>query len=269
LPKSIKKPDVIFLTEHWLDKYQVDSFHIDNYKLITAYGRKKMARGGSLILLRTTLKCKITKMRIKTVENLFEVCGAKIEFNSRKVILISLYRPSNAEANTKFSSFFENLESFLEKHRGTNDIIMAGDLNINILAAPFDNNAKKLTEIMNTYDMYLVNNEGVTRAADNPQGGSLIDHIFSNITQSNTFQIINNILSDHKAVSASINLPVQRIKDSFQMIRKFTVENWEMFMKKLTQENWQEVYAHPDLDYTKVKFLWINLLTILSSLFHL
>jgi hypothetical protein len=144
---------------------------------------------------------------------------------------------------------------------------MAGDLNINILAAPFDNNAKKLTEIMNTYDMYLVNNEGVSRAADNPQGGSLIDHIFSNKTQSNTFQIINNILSDHKAVSASINLPVQRIKDSFQMIRKFTVENWEMFMKKLTQENWQEVYDHPDLDYKSEIFMaYRNCLTNNSQL---
>jgi exonuclease III len=241
-----KTPDVIFLTEHWLDKHQVDCFHIDNYKLIAAYGRSKMARGGSLILLRNTLKCKVTKMRIKSIENLFEICGAKIEFNNRKVVLISLYRPSNSMANSKFNAFFENLESFLEKHRGADEIIIAGDLNINLLAS--DTNARKLTEIMNAYNLFLVNNVGVTRAADNIQGGTLIDHIFSNITQNNTFQIINNILSDHKAVTASINLPTQRIKDTFQMTRSFCDKNWETFINYLNQENWLDVYAHPDID---------------------
>lgn len=251
------KPDVIFLTDHWLDRNQVESFHIENYKLISSFGRRKKERGGSLILLLDSLKCKITKMKIKAVENLFEICGAKIEFNCRKVTLISLYRPSNPEANQKISKFFENLGSFLEKHRGSNDIILAGDLNINLLVPHLDNNAKKLIDIVNTYDLYLINNVGVTRAADNVHGGSLIDHIFSNVTQKNTFSIIYNILSDHNAVFSTINLPVLRVKDSFKMSRNFSDENWEIFMGYLSLENWQGVYSIFDIDTKSEIFMTI------------
>jgi len=103
-----------------------------------------MLQGGSLILVKDFLKTSVKSMKIKTVESKFEICGAKLEINYKKYTLISLYRPSNPTSNSDFAGFFENLENFLEHHRGTNDIILAGDLNIDLLTN--DNNAKTLNQ---------------------------------------------------------------------------------------------------------------------------
>lgn len=148
------KPDIILLNEHWLDKHQVQLFFVQGYHLAASYGRGKKAQGGSLILVKDFLKPYTKNISIKSVESHFEICGAKIEINNTKLSMISLYRPSNPVANKNISEFFDNLEDFLEQHRGVHDILLAGDLNIDLLNS--DTNAKRLTDIFSTYNMSLL-----------------------------------------------------------------------------------------------------------------
>jgi hypothetical protein len=240
------KPDIIFINEHWLDKYEVQSFFVKGYHLAASYGRGKRAQGGSLILVNDILKPYVKKIVIKSEESKFEICGAKLEINNTKITLVALYRPSNPIANSDMSGFFENLENFLEKHRGVNDIILAGDLNLNLLTK--DTNTKLLVDIFQTYNMTLVNVNGITRLNDNLNGGTLIDQIFTSIKHNSVFEVFDYECSDHRAITASLDTPINRPKDFYKQVRKFSHVNWQTFLELLLKENWNFVYNEIDMD---------------------
>lgn len=163
LTKIETKPDIIFINEHWLDKDAVKSFFVKDYSLAASFGRAKKAQGGSLILVRDYLKPFVKEIKVRSEELKFELCGANLEINNTKLTLFSLYRQNNPVANKDISGFLENLEDFLEKHRGgINDIILAGDLNIDIFKD--EANSRLLTDIYKTYKMTLLNKHIITRA---------------------------------------------------------------------------------------------------------
>jgi hypothetical protein len=251
------KPDVIFLSENWLDKHQVQSFFVDGYYLAASYGRGKKIQGGSLILVKEFLKAHIKPLKLRSVELEFEICGVKLEINNTKVTLVSLYRPSNPTANGNIPGFFDNLETFLEQHRGVNDIILAGDLNLDLLNN--DANTRLLTEIFKTYNMSLLNPNRPTRLSNNINGGTLIDHIFTSIQNILTFDLLDYDCSDHKAIISALDLPVERPKDKFKYTRKFTEENWKKFTDLMLEESWQMVYDEIDIDEKSEVFMDIIL----------
>jgi len=240
------KPDIIFVNEHWLNKNEVKLFHIHGYCLAASYGRGKKLQGGSLILVKEYLQPYTKEIKIKSTELKFEICGAKLEINNTKLTLISLYRPNNPVANRDIPGFFDNLENFLEKHRGVNDIILAGDLNLDLLKD--ETNTRLLTDIFKTYDMTLLNINRVTRPNDNINGGTLIDHIFTSIPNSSKFDTLEYDCSDHKAIFTTLDIPIERPKDVFRYVRKFNDENWHKFQDLLIKENWDDVYQQNDID---------------------
>jgi len=246
-------PDIIFLNEHWLSKHELKSFFVEGFFLAAAYGRCKKLQGGSLILIRDFLKPYVKSIKTRSEELKFEICGAKLEHNNRTLTLFSLYRPSNPTANNDFDGFFDNLENFLEQHRGVNDIILAGDLNLDLLKN--DNNSRLLTDIFKTYNMSLLNQNRVTRPNCNTNGGTLIDHIFTNIQNEAQFEIINYNCSDHNAITCSLDLPVDRPKDSSRLVRDFSDKNWQTFKDLLIKENWQLVYEQSDLNEKSEVFM--------------
>jgi Endonuclease-reverse transcriptase len=175
-------------------------------------------QGGSLILVKEFLKPYIKPMKIRSVELQFEICGVKLEVNNTKLTLVSLYRPGNPTANNNILGFFDNLESFLEQHRGVNDIILAGDLNIDLLKN--DVNTRVLTDIFKSYNMSLLNSNRPTRPSDNINGGTIIDHIFTSVQNNAIFDVLNYDCSNRKVVISALDLPVVRPKDKFQYTQK-------------------------------------------------
>jgi hypothetical protein len=196
--------------------------------------------------VKESLSPKVKQVKIKSFESIFETCGAKIFVNNRKLKFISLYRPSNPKSNNNMPKFFENLENLLEKHRGMDDCVLAGDLNINMLDDTSD--SRLLKNIFETYDMHLLNSNGITRVCGNDQGGTQIDFVFSSITHNCSFEIINNIFSDHKLISSVIDFPIILAKDTFRFCRRFSEANWALFLSLLANENWQNVYDECDVN---------------------
>lgn len=89
--------------------------------------------------------------------------------------------------------------------------------------------------------MSLINTNRVTRQNRNTNGGTLIDHIFTNI-EKNSFNIVDYGCSDHKAIISVLELPLIRPKDMIKQTRKFSEENWKLFEDLLIKEDWQLVY---------------------------
>jgi exonuclease III len=125
--------DIAFISEHWLGFNEVRKFHVPGYKLIAAFGRKSKERGGTLILAKNTLNCQFHKLKLTSKEGVLELCGVKTTVNGRGLKLISLYRPSNPESNANLPLFFSMLEDLQKTSRRRDDIIIAGDFNIDLL----------------------------------------------------------------------------------------------------------------------------------------
>jgi exonuclease III len=102
--KSVS-PDIAFISEHWLDCKEVGTFYVPGFKSIAVFGRKSKERGGTLILAKSNLNYDFHKLKLVSMEGIFEVCGAKITVNGRSLKLISLYRPSNPNSNANFHYF--------------------------------------------------------------------------------------------------------------------------------------------------------------------
>jgi exonuclease III len=130
------------------------------------------------------LRCKISQ------EGVFEICGSKCIISGRTINMISLYRPSNQESNSKLPTFFIILEDLLENIRRGDDLIVAGDLNINLLDKT-NSNSCHLINIFTSFNLNLLYTDHITRRS-NGENGSLIDHVFSNLCDGASYKILEN-----------------------------------------------------------------------------
>jgi exonuclease III len=128
-------PDIIILSEHWMDYDQVQLFFLKGFELIAYIARKTRQRGGVLILKNILPKAQIKNIAVTPVEYFFEGCGAQLIINNMKLILLAIYRPSNEDSNAEIPLFLERLQSVLEEIRLKRviDSLQAGDFNIDLL----------------------------------------------------------------------------------------------------------------------------------------
>jgi hypothetical protein len=76
----------------------------------------------------------------------------------------------------------------------------------------------------------LLNQIGITRANENLNGGTLIDQIFTSIKHNSEFEVFDYDCSDHRAITTSLDIPLNRPKDFYKQVRKFSPENWQTFL---------------------------------------
>jgi hypothetical protein len=183
----------------------------------------------------------------------FELCGVKTNINGRILKLIALYRPSNPDSNSKLPIFFSSLEDLLETTKKGDDLIVAGDLNIDILNQE-TSKSSKLINIFKSYELSLLNPNQITRLT-NGTDGTLIDHVFSNLHENSTFNIIENNISDHLGVMVELNIKLLQKRDIHKFTRSYKEENWSKFIALLLQEEWHYLYSQQDVDKKKVNFL--------------
>jgi hypothetical protein len=87
---KIKKPTFIAICETWLDSYEIKSFHLDGYKIANYFSRSKSSRGGVLLLVKNTYCHSWKKLKLKSFESEFEVCGIETIIDSKiiKIVLV-------------------------------------------------------------------------------------------------------------------------------------------------------------------------------------
>jgi hypothetical protein len=76
------------------------------------------------------------------------------------------------------------------------------------------------------------------------------------------YDILNNYCSDHVAVSACIDIPIFKLKDTFRMVRTHNEENWEKFIILLTNEDWHDMYNSPNPDIDSKSEIFTNKLIL-------
>jgi exonuclease III len=79
-------PDIVFISEHWLDNNEVGSFFVTGYKLISSFGRKTKERGGTLILAKIALNHEFKKLKLKSIELVSAICHVKYASHVRSLV---------------------------------------------------------------------------------------------------------------------------------------------------------------------------------------
>jgi len=240
------KPHIIVICEHWLDWYEVKRLYVKGYKTAAWYGRRERQCGGVLILVDKELEHGIQRLTIDSLEMVSEVCGLKLKVNNHELLVIGVYRPP-CNLKEDIDSFFKHLENIIETNSAVlGQIILAGDLNINALNETAI--STRLMDTMKAYNLTLLNKKNATRSCD--KSSTLIDHIFSSINCSHSSYVTRVDFSDHDAVLCDLDIPIEKIKDTYRFSRNYSENNWNDFEQKLMMETWQEIV---DLEKTDEK----------------
>jgi len=182
---------VLCLTEHWMKEDYITTVHIDQYKLVSHFGRKNHKHGGSCIYVKKNIHTKdVNYLQGMSVEKDFEMSVSEVVTHG--YIVICIYRSPDGN----FRVFLNNLELIIQKIQSKRKkILLCGDWNLNFL---IDNTRlHELENLLLSYDLINTVNSP-TRITSSSE--SLIDVIVTNgeyLEQSTT--VIDLGLSDHLA----------------------------------------------------------------------
>lgn len=195
-------------------------FDFVNFKLVSFFARKSAIHGGSLIIVKSSFKCKERKDIVKlSIERIIEI--SCIELHS--YIVICVYRPPASDFCT-FESTMENVLKLATK--GQKHVIVCGDFNVNLLES--SNNTVKLLTLFKSFNLtnlfFEPTRVGVTSA-------TCLDNIFCNCECLDK-KIEHCFNSDHSGQKASF---LEIIKETPRTItyRPITSYRLELFKKEI------------------------------------
>ena len=165
-----KKPDVILLSETWLNKSS-PKISLPGYNIFNVHRTHKKG-GGVSILISSAIKShyKMVNIQLKTIELcLVEI---KLEHNQKNIVVGSLYRPPNMSC-IEFILEYEKLINIL-KHADTH-LILGMDHNSDLLKASVHNSTQRFHEVNLDNGLYPCINKP-TRVTNT--SATLIDNIF-------------------------------------------------------------------------------------------
>jgi len=116
------------LTEHHLNKTEMNYENIDSYNLGACFCRKSRKNGGVIIFVLETPQYTSIDLNETCIELDIEICGVKLHYSSSNICVLSNYRSPSGN----FLYFLNTLESILNKiYTNSLNMIMCRDININ------------------------------------------------------------------------------------------------------------------------------------------
>ena len=168
---------------------------------------------------------------------------------NRFIIIGNIYRPNTApladlkRCNDLLCEIIEKLKSNPD-YKNAKDIVICGDMNIDLLKTEsHSDSAVYLDTLLENGLLPLVTMP--TRIAN--RSASIIDHISTNITDSNyDVGIILSDLSDHFPVFYIQHLKDKKVKTEPIKVRKIDEMSKQKFSSLLKNRNWDNVLNNPD-----------------------
>lgn len=244
-----ENPDIIILSEHAIKNDLIDRINIEGYYLNNYYCRDSTVKGGVLIMSKNQMKYKqVSCLAITNIceDRVFEFCAVKYQAGDYEFIIAAVYRSPSSNSFV----FIDRLSFALEElSKICKNIIVAGDLNINVLSK--DREQKELRDMLRSHNMfYLV--DFPTRVAR--QSKTAIDNFLTNISkdQLKVYGLVT-CLSDHdgQVLEVSVKNVATVTKSVTFSCHNFSKNNVKTFRENLAKENWTDVfYATTDTKYT-------------------
>ncbi|XP_072171124.1 uncharacterized protein [Diadema setosum] len=134
-------------------------------------------KGGGGVL--TAVNATLCPRRLNMLEhpNLEMTC-VEIVIGNSKWLLVSMYRPPNAAADT-WEALQECIDNVQRVSSDFSGIVLVGDLNVDLLNR-HSPDSSRLLSILNTLDASQLVSSITRPLRDDPMSGTLIDHLFTN-----------------------------------------------------------------------------------------
>ena len=129
------------------------------------------------------------------------------------------------------------------------NIIIAGDININLLKCNGQNIPSRLLNTMNSHGMSLCVTRPTRFNDQNVQNSSLIDHIFTNarLLKCSSY-VINYPLSDHLPLLFTTNIEALKTIIKTNTYRQILPDNIEKIRTNLLSVNWDNLFDNKSID---------------------
>ena len=240
-----RKPDIIALSETWLDRFNKTSINFQGYTCYNVVRTKP--HGGVSILIRENIESSLIE-KYSYVNSEIEICTVSVKIKAENYIVSSIYRPRFK--HDKINEFRKSLEPILnDKIFRNSKVILAGDFNINLLEHQSHIDTNDYLAFMQNCNYLPV----ITRPTRYPEGQqraqpSLLDHIYINFTPPSISGILKFSITDHLPTFLTFILPSSKITSQTIKFRVFKEENRRKFTRELSHIMWEDILTSPNID---------------------
>ena len=233
--------DIFGVSETWLAPgTPKDRVSLEGYKIFR-HDRKHKRGGGVALYVKNIYNAKILKTLVDPLgpENLW----VEVEVGKRKIVVGVLYKAPKIP----YTIFARSLENFIKIYTDYDDVVLLGDVNIDMLEP--DSAATKyfLDNFLEPLSLKQLITKP-TRITNTSK--TLIDHVIVN----NAHKVLVSDcidapgVSDHHLVFLAYSLKKPKIKPHSVTTRDFKGINWDTFNKDLEECPWENVLLKNDIN---------------------
>ena len=242
-----KKPDIIVISESFLDSNSTSHMKINGYNDFHVARGGETNRGGVSIYTRTNLDTEHVQ-EFSYVDSEIEICTIKLKTTQYNYTISGIYRPSYKHHKVK--EFNEKLSNMLRHDQfKKSKTILIGDFNINLLE---HNTHRETSEFMNKMQSlnYLPLISRPTRFPEGEQNArpSLLDHIYTNFIHQSISGIVHYNITDHLPIFINMSIAESTSKTVQIKFRHFTEANKQLFKRSLNNVEWERLLIEDDVD---------------------
>lgn len=258
--------DVIVLTESSIYEHENSLYTLKDYNVMY-YNRQEQKGGGICLYVKEDYEVK--KLYIgKNAKSGHESVHIELKILSKIVDVIAVYRPPEY----KSADFIIELDSVLEKINQSHDIILIGDMNIDLLTTD-SNQTINYQNVLSEYGLSRAI-YGITREVvrNGKHEKSCIDHIYVRTCRDVSSAIIHAHVADHYMVGLTLyvekdlkkkdekEIPYNVTKDSNIKYDEYAIKNifrginWDdrMRMKGTLNISTETVYKKIQSEFVKI-----------------
>ena len=225
-----EKYNIVSLTEHHLNKSEIEYLKIEGFNVISFFARETMGHGGTMILAKPQLECQNIEGIVKfSVEFHCEV--AAVEVKGYHLAVITVYRAPDGDYNVFMDSIRSILEFAYDKFKF---LIINGDFNI-----AFNKKTQKRTDFLDLIVGYNFSQQ----IFEKTNLVNCIDNIFINFQDELDFctNVFDPFLSDHQAIDILVRIRLEDPVPGYCMHRRFTRVGVFGMYQKIEGRNWDQI----------------------------
>lgn len=230
------KPDIIILTECWLQKSHTLPV-LDGYDTASTH-KNTMQNDGVVVFIKTNIKYSQYEPSLMDSNCLVTIVNGSLA-------LVSIYR---SPSYNKTENFILSLNSLLTKLVKYKNIVLMGDININIIADTLDRQSSEYLELLAFHGL-LPSHMYPTRLTN------CLDHCFIKTTQSAITIVIKNTVTDHDSVLVVLRNQEKNSTMDCYTTYEYTKINYEAITKELAETDFEFVLSATDCDSATEAFV--------------
>ena len=248
--------DIICVEETWLNESLEPLVAMENYSFISKPKMSRKEGGGLGIYVKEGLKY-FQRPDLSCPEekrNLFDSMFIELprDGDARNIVIGLFYRPPNQSTVKEFTEYINSVTSIIDKEK--KDVIYLGDTNINLLKCSVDRNTGEYLEVLLSHGL-LPKVTVPTRVGHDK--GTLIDHVFVKLLESNDNCIAGTLTSDitdHFINFLFVEYSVSKPKRQYVSYRPYTENNVAKFNNELAKCDMSDIYTSndPDVAYDRL-----------------